>query len=438
MKSLVFTYLLTYGGAALSLFRPWWGFLIYVCFAILKPDDLWYWAVPQGNYSRIVAIAFLTGWALHGFGSWRFGRGRLIILSLVGLFLWATLSAMKAPNQEVAWHFVEALAKIVLPGFAAITLIDSVAQIRQLAWVIVLTLGYIGFLENQKYLQGAFVERDNYLAHEMVVGAGLALFLSLQSEKSWQRWLASACCLMLAHAVLIHESRGAMLGLVVAGITCFLILEKKTGHYLKFTLVVIVVLALAGPQVRQRFQSTLNSKENRDDSAQSRLDLWRDMYDAAQRDPLFGLGPDHWPLVAHEYGWPPGKEGHGLWMQTLAEFGVPGVLFLGVFYGACLLRLLPLARKRQSTTDPALAGLACMVLPALVAFVVEAQFGSFKLMEAPFYVVLLGAGILKLSSATAVPQQWSAVRPVQAPATVRLTQSPSRPLVQPARALDNC
>ena len=75
---------------------------------------------------------------------------------------------------------------------------------------------------------------------------------------------------------------------------------------------------------------------------------------------------------------------------------------------------------------------------ALVAFVVEAQFGSFKLMEAPFYVVLLGAGILKLSSATAVPQQWSAVRPVQAPATVRLTQSPSRPLVQPARALDNC
>ena len=72
MKSLLFTYALTYGGAVMSLFSPYIGFLIYVCFGIIKPDSLWFWAIPEGNYSRIVAIGLLLGWLVHGFGSWRF------------------------------------------------------------------------------------------------------------------------------------------------------------------------------------------------------------------------------------------------------------------------------------------------------------------------------------------------------------------------------
>ena len=47
MKGLLFTYLLTYGGAVVSLFRPFHGLLIYICFAIIKPEALWYWSVPR-------------------------------------------------------------------------------------------------------------------------------------------------------------------------------------------------------------------------------------------------------------------------------------------------------------------------------------------------------------------------------------------------------
>ena len=66
MKGLIFTYLLTYGGAAASLFNPFIGLLVYVAFAILRPESLWHWSVPEGNYSRIVAIALLIGWARRG------------------------------------------------------------------------------------------------------------------------------------------------------------------------------------------------------------------------------------------------------------------------------------------------------------------------------------------------------------------------------------
>ena len=36
---LLFTYLLTYGGSALSLVRPFYGLLAYICFAIIRPES---------------------------------------------------------------------------------------------------------------------------------------------------------------------------------------------------------------------------------------------------------------------------------------------------------------------------------------------------------------------------------------------------------------
>ena len=84
MKGLLFTYLLTYGGGLVSLFHPFVGLLIYICFAIIKPEALWYWSVPAGNYSRIVFGALFIGWGMAGFGSWRLGRAWPPALGLVG------------------------------------------------------------------------------------------------------------------------------------------------------------------------------------------------------------------------------------------------------------------------------------------------------------------------------------------------------------------
>src|SRR5262249_58627297 len=95
MKGLVFTYVLTYGGAVVSLFDPLVGLLVYVCFAIIKPEAMWYWSVPEGNYSRIVAIALLAGWVgwgAMGCGSWRFGRAHGIILAFGCYWLWAVIA----------------------------------------------------------------------------------------------------------------------------------------------------------------------------------------------------------------------------------------------------------------------------------------------------------------------------------------------------------
>src|SRR5262245_37945285 len=135
MKGLLFTYLLTYGGALAALFNPFHGLLVYVCFANLRPEKMWYWSVPAGNYSRIVGIALLVGWILQGCGRWQLGRSRLIVLGLVGFWLWGGLSALQAVDSQVAWDYVESITKIVLPFLVGITTIDSVKKLKALVWV---------------------------------------------------------------------------------------------------------------------------------------------------------------------------------------------------------------------------------------------------------------------------------------------------------------
>src|SRR6476660_2781278 len=149
MKGLLFTYALTYGGAVISLFNPFYGLLIYVCFAIMRPESMWQWSVPSGgNYSRIVAIALLIGWAINGFGNWNFGRSRAIVLCLIGFLSWMGVAAITAAFPEAAWPRVEAIAKVVLPFLVGMTTIRSLKQLNLLTWTILASEGYIAYRLN--------------------------------------------------------------------------------------------------------------------------------------------------------------------------------------------------------------------------------------------------------------------------------------------------
>ncbi len=430
MKGLIFTYVMTYGGAIAALFDPYIGLLVYIAFAILKPDAMWAWAVPQGSYSRIVALAMLAGWALHGFGRWQMGRAKPVIVLLVIYWAWAVVCALLAPVPEVAWGFVAALTKVVLPVLVGITVIDTVGKARLLAWVIVLSEGYLAFELNLSYLQGhnrvyedGFAGSDNnVVAISMVTCMGLAFFLGLGAGvRWWRRLVAFGSAALMAHVVMIAQSRGGMLAMGVTGAMAFYLIPKTAASLVAFAAAAVLAVRLAGPRVRDRFLTIFSDKATRDASAQSRLYLWRDALDAAGKHPVFGIGPDHWPLVAQQnYGWVGAvNEAHSLWVQIAAELGFPGLILLVAFYGTCAARLWKLARGKVATSDPWLSDAARMVIASLTGFAVSAQFVSVKGLETPFYIALLGACVLKLSSlpapAPAAAAEDEAATPVRRP-----------------------
>lgn len=411
MKGLIFTYLLTGCGAVGSLFTPFIGVLAYVCLALVMPTSMWHWSVAPHSYSRIVGIAMIVGWAFHGFGNWNLKKATGPTIALLAFFVWSVLSAISAFEQDVAWRFVVNISKIVIPFIIGVTLIDSVEKLKQLAWVIMLSQGLVAFEMNLAYYEGVNRMQEggfggldnNSLAIAAVSGVGLALYLGIGSDKWWQRLLAWSCSILMAHSVMFSFSRGGMLALIISFALCFILLPSKNPkHLLALIVILLIGLRLAGPEVVERFSMTFSSGQERDASAQSRLDLWADNWDVMKRHPILGVGPDHWPLISHEYGWPPGKEGHSLWLQIGAELGFPGVAFLLGFYILCMKRLIKIVRDKSDNLDPWLKHAGRMVIASLTAFIIASQFVSLEGLEIPYYINLLGAGVLVLASRSSV------------------------------------
>lgn len=407
MKGLIFTYTLTFGGAVASLFRPFIGLLIYVCFVIISPEGLWRYSVPHFNYIRVVAVSLLIGWALRGFGDWRFGRAGGTVVGLLGFLLVWVVDATIAPNKELAWQGIEPFLTVVLPFMAGITLVDSVAKLKQLTWVIVLSQGYLAYEFNMRFLAGHFLSEEftfrgldnNGMAIQMVSSVGLAFFLGLQAPKWWAKAAALVAAVLIMHFVLFSMSRGGMIALFVTTAVSFLLIPKRPKHYVTLLLGVLLMLRLAGPGVREEFGTSFASEEERDVSASLRTKHWRACAESMLRHP-FGVGPDHWPLVAPEYGLP-AMEAHTTWLQIGAEFGLPGLFCIMFFYGNCLVRLWPLSRESTPVPDPWMRHLARMVIASLVGFIISAQFVTVEGLELPYYVTLIGAGVLKLAASPA-------------------------------------
>lgn len=407
MKGLLFTYFMTAMGSLVSFLSPYHGFLCYVIFAIIKPEAMWPWAVPPGRYSMTIALCMLAGWSYTKKADFRFGSSWSVIGYLIAFLVWSVIGAIACADQEAGWTYVETTFKIVLPVYIGLTTIDSTAKLRQLAWCIIIPQGYVAFEMNMSYFSGynslavnGFGSLDNNSAAiALVTGLGSAFFLGMNSPHLWQKGLAMGLAAFMAHAVQFSFSRGGMLAAMITGATAFLVIPKSPRHYFAFAITGFLAIATAGEEVRSRFTSAFEKKQDkREESAQSRLDLWRDCWDIMKKHPVMGCGPNHWPLWAPRYGWPFGKEAHSLWMQTGAELGFPGLGLIGLFYVSCMVKCWKLTWRRTVVSDPWIKISAQMAIAGLTGFVVSAQFVSLEALEIPYYTALLGMGALKLHS----------------------------------------
>lgn len=425
MKGLILTYLIAYGGAALALFYPVVGVFTYAFLSVARPQLLYGWAGDLSGLSRVVGICLVIGWTVKRFGNWSFGRARLPITMYLCYFAWLCLSAVFADNQDVAWNTVFEQLKIVLAFLAGVTLIRSRNEVKTLAWTIVLAQALVGFEMNLSYVQGynraqaeGLLGDNNTFAVSLVATAGPALFLGLGSVKLWQKGIAFLSAAMILHTTLLTYSRGAVMALIVSAALSFLVMPKKPTYLLAVFLAAAIGIRLTGPQLLKRFETSFASAENRDYSAESRLKLWQDCFTVMSRNPVVGIGPDHWPLVAANFGWPRGKAAHTFWLQMGAELGIPGLFFLASFYLTTLWQGWKLARSKE---DPWLTNMGCYAFSGLGGFIFAAQFVSAGGIEVPQFLAIVGLTPLLLAN--------------QPAGIIELSHRPGPPALPPQRPL---
>lgn len=406
MVAVFFTYVLTALGSALGLIAPFYGLLFYVALSVLRPTDLW--GVPAGNYSRIVAIAVIVGWVLNGCGNLRFNRAAPIFWMLCGYLVWSVASAFTASYQAEAWYAVESRLKIIIPVMIGFTLIHSTSQLKQLAWVLVLsqtTIAVAGHVsihllhaENWLYTLGLGGYDNNDTAAGMVLISGVAFGLGLAEPMRWLNWLALCCCGLLANAAILSYSRGALLGLLTVAVCVVAAIHREPKYRWILLLAILGAIRITGPYAQERFLQIFDKGRDTsaDSSAEKRMQYWKQGWAWMQENPVFGIGPNNFQKMTLPYF---GEEraAHSLWVSTGAEMGFPGLGMLAGLFAVMLreawnLRRIPWLPGNQWHRD---AGR--MALFGLPGFMVTATFLSISGLEQVYFVFLLVGGSVMLA-----------------------------------------
>jgi O-antigen ligase len=290
-------------------------------------------------------------------------------------------------------------------------------------WIIVLAMGYVSFEMNLEYWRGYNIAGEgfggmdnNCFGVALVSTIGPAIALGLGAKNMYERVGAATCAALILHTTLLTFSRGAMVGLLVVGMTAFIIMPKRPKYLAVLALAGLLALRLTGPQLMARYATTVAEGEERDGSAESRLDLWTDCLKLMIEKPVFGVGPGNFPVVAASLGYTAGKQAHSVWMQQAAETGVPGVMALIFVFGMSIVKLWPLARQRLTDESRSQVAVASGLVMSIVGFAVAGQFVSLGGLEIPYYAAMIGVVLLR---------QGAAVTP--APALVRPGPQSARP-----------
>jgi probable O-glycosylation ligase (exosortase A-associated) len=410
MKQLIFMIMVTLVGVLGSLnVDPFYGVVVYYFFAVLRPQFIWKWSLPDGvAWSFYVAIAAMIGAGLqlrskttppNPEGGWQLSAAHWSVL-LFGA--WVSLTFVTARNHDVAYpYFIEYLKLFVMFWLAG-RVVRTVGQ----AWVVYLltagTLGYIAYEVNYIYFfQGAYT----YIYHMGYGGldnngAGLMLamgvplcYFAWEGMRRWFRWAFLAMIPLILHAVLMSYSRGAMVSLIASVPFYFLRSRRKIQLMLIVAAIAALIPILAGKEIRARF-FTLEDTEI-DESANLRRQSWAAAWAIARENPIFGVGIRNSNLISKEYGADmQGRTIHSQYLQTAADSGfVALALYLAalVAFWLSTRRTRIIVKHRMGAEAWQTYAMACGVEGAMIVFCVGGAFLSLETFELPYLMLLIGA-----------------------------------------------
>ena len=426
MKHLVFLTILSIIGTVGAVVHPFYGVLLYYMLAVLRPQMLWGWALPNDiRWSLLAAVATMIGLALslprvalH----LRWNRVATLLIIFACLIL---LSTINAYDQNTAMFWATEYAKIFIMAVIATLVMDRLHFVRYLSWMVLLAIGYISWDLNSLYFFQGRLDIYHYgyggLDNN---GAGLMIAMGLPfayvCARHAQWTVVKIGCLfagaLMLHAVLMSYSRGAMLSAGVA--TVWLLIHHRPRFHAAGLAVAIVVMVafMTGPEIRNRFLSIGDYQT--DGSVQSRFDSWQSAWAIAWDHPLTGVGVRNSARYVLNYGNDfAGQTIHSQYLQVAAD---TGVIAFAVYIAICALSLwnLHCARRHMlearslyrhappesepvglHTPGPTdeFADIALAIQASLITFAFGGLFLSLEMFELPWLLFTIAGVLPKLA-----------------------------------------
>lgn len=395
----------------LILRRPYVGALAWAWVSLMSPHRLAYGFALTLPYAMVIALTTL---AVLPMTKQKYPLPKNAITTLLIIFVcwmsFTTLFALNPDSAAVMTAWKQSL-KTHLMLLVTLMLIRGRAQIEQLIWVMVVSIGFYGAKGGYFTLatggefkvwgpSGTFIEGNNELALALVTLIPLMYYLVCVASNHWVRkglWLSMILCVF---SILGSHSRGALLAILA--MTAFFIVKSNRP----FLLGICASALLAGAVLSMPAEWTarMNSIQDyqTDGSAQSRLNTWHTIWNMAVDRPLVGAGYRVGSSVMYQRYSPiltnKAFDSHSIYFQALGEHGFVGLaLYLGLGI-ATWRKARKLAKECADGPERAWVPLLMrMIQVSMIGFAAGGTFLGLLHYDFPYYlaglVVLVGATV---------------------------------------------
>jgi len=411
----IFVYVFFLLSCLIALVLPAIGCAAFYFFNLLDPAWNWRWSITEDpGFQKWIALSLLLGFITQQ--GWRSSMSRTSILTLGLLLSFLLLCFFSSLNSAYPLRteiYLDVLWRIVL--IVAISLMLTVTENRAMLLAVgcVLGQGYNSFQINLEYIQLGFC-RYAYAANWGMKGLdnntysiltipilALSIAFVLTRWKWWLRGIAAGICLLQIHQLMLMESRGSMLGAVLAaGLAVWYCPKSPVTNTILIAGGTLVVL-LAGPPVLREFASSFGAEEKLDVSAESRFHLWKAGASIIWDYPWLGVGPGcSSAFVPLYYDFDAMKAQnekalHNLFFEIMCENGViAGSIYFSFF-------LLPwgmvwINRRRFFGENPKQCALALGVIAGIPGYLLASMFSSGSLIESSYVLPIIGCALLSI------------------------------------------
>jgi putative inorganic carbon (HCO3(-)) transporter len=387
------------GSLPFILKRPMIGVVMFTWISLMSPHRLTYGPAYDFPFAALVAGTTLISVMMSK------GPKRLPFMSatiaLIVFAIWITITGFFAQEPELVWGEWNTIAKTLLMVFVAMTVLHTEKDIKALAWIVGLSLGYYGLKGGLFTIksggtshvlgpEGSYITDNNTMALALIVVLPILWYLHLHAGNKWLRRGMMFVAIMTAVSIIGSYSRGALLG----GATMMFFLWLKAKQKLPLALGVMAVVAFAlmfmPAQWFDRMDSIGEYKE--DSSAMGRINAWQFALNLSQ-DHLFGGGFKTFsPRMFYHYAPNPADfhVAHSIYFQVLGDHGYIGLaIFLILLVcawrtGTRVIKLCKSDPEAKWAVD-----LATMCQVSLIGYAVGGAFLSLPYYDLYYYIIAL-------------------------------------------------
>jgi putative inorganic carbon (HCO3(-)) transporter len=422
--------------------RPIVGALAYAVISLMNPHRMTYGPAFDFPFAMLMCVLTLLSLVLSREKKKLPMTAPVVILCL--FCVWMTITSLFALEPNLVWREWNRVMKTMLMILVTLMVIRTVSDVKMLAIVVALSLGFWGFKGGMYTIlsggssgmlgpAGSYITDNNTMALALVTTVPLLVYMVSQVHHKWLKRGVIALATLTALGALGSYSRGALLG--ASAMVAFLWL--KSHNKAKIGLMIILLAPIMYISMPDQWTARMHSIDDyqQDGSAMGRINAWQFAINIASHYPLGGGYLVFTPRLFQLYAPEPTAfhVAHSIYFQVLGEHGYFGLLLfllLLVFGWRTGTQVIRHCKDKPELNWASRLARMCQV--SIIGYMVAGTFLSMAYYDLLYYILIILIGIQKVLMVAPQPDDTP---PLRLPFRKRVRQVPST--VEPGHLTSN-